>query len=550
VVYRYGSSVEFIEENFGESELAKKHGVTRYPAIFVNDALIARPRDFYTWGSDKPGRYTPWTEFRNRDRFQADLAQMIDMGLAGRRLDSVQLDGDSAAAFPIAALPEFLLVDLEGVSLHSKQMRDKVTVVEFWAPWCPPCRSTLRWLGDVERRHGDAVTVIAVAVASEEEDVRRLVGELDLPIHVVMAPDGFQQQFGTITAIPTLFLFDSDGKTASVFFGAPEDLHEKVRVALDALLPPGLTSFDSVQGRLAAEITRLRNLVVSGAVGSDMEAHEDRITGLLSALQKRARSGEVYSTLQQLRGLDVQVAAAAYAEANRALRQQGMTAFEDEWLNVGPHLQEAGRERRLPVAVEALRQVSALRARTYYQASLPYARADSIGSGLYYLGVARAYHEYAVLCAGMEFSTVAPPPDFLPLDAALSHLESEAVALFSSAGEERKGEIHSLNASLKEARELEKNGERAGAVARLLDVRLRLADFLGSGAQAELPELRRAHQRFREQLHASTADHSLAALYLELSSGPLQEPDATDAERRRSAIILEEVLPAYFSLVE
>ena len=166
MVLRYGDRVELIDENFGESELAKRHGITRYPAVFVNSALIARPRDFYSWGSEEPGRYTPWGETQNRHRFQTDLAQMIDMSLAGRHLDSVQLDRGDRAAFPIEALPEFLLVDLEGISLHSTQMRDNVTVVEFWAPWCPPCRSTLRWLGDLERRHGDAVTVIAAAVAS------------------------------------------------------------------------------------------------------------------------------------------------------------------------------------------------------------------------------------------------------------------------------------------------------------------------------------------------------------------------------------------------
>lgn len=549
MVQRYGEEVELIEENFGASELATRHGITRYPAVFVNNALIARPRDFYAWGSEEPGRYTPWAEIEKRRRFQADLAQMIDMSLAGRNLHSVQLDADSAAAFPIDALPEFLLVDLDGVSLHSTQMRDKVTVVNFWAPWCPPCRSTLRWLGDVERRYGDAVTVIAAAVASEEYDVRQMADELDLPIHMAMASDAFVQQFGTITAIPTIFLFDGDGKTVSVFFGAPEDLHEKVRTALDSLLTSGLTSLDSVQGRLAAEITRLRNLVVSRAVGPSLAAHEDRITGLLTTLQKRSRSGEVYSALQQLRGLDVQISAAAYAEANQALRRQGMTAFEDEWQDAGPQLQEAARERRLPVAVEALRQVSALRARTYYDASLPYARAESIASGLYYLGVARAYHEFAVLCAGMEFTAVDPPPEFLPLDAALSDLESEAVALFAAAGEERQQEMYSINASLKEARELEQQGELAGAVARLLDVQLRMGEFLGHSGRTEPSELRRVHQRFLQRLHASPADHSLAMLYLELSREALEKPVADDAARQRSAIILEVVLPAYFGLM-
>ena len=37
-------------ENYGESELAKRFGVTRYPAIFVDDVLVATPKDFGFYG--------------------------------------------------------------------------------------------------------------------------------------------------------------------------------------------------------------------------------------------------------------------------------------------------------------------------------------------------------------------------------------------------------------------------------------------------------------------------------------------------------------------
>ena len=76
-------------------------------------------------------------------------------------------------------------------------------------------------------------------------------------------------------------------------------------------------------------------------------------------------------------------------------------------------------ERRLPLAVEALRQVSVQRARTYHQSALPYARADSVGSGTYYLGVALAYQDFAAMMAALEFERVPPAPAFRPLDDAL-----------------------------------------------------------------------------------------------------------------------------------
>ena len=41
VVQEFDGRARFVEENYGESELAKRFGVRRYPAIFVND--VATP---------------------------------------------------------------------------------------------------------------------------------------------------------------------------------------------------------------------------------------------------------------------------------------------------------------------------------------------------------------------------------------------------------------------------------------------------------------------------------------------------------------------------
>ena len=40
-----------MEENYGASELAKRFGVTRYPAVFVDDILVATPNDFGFYGN-------------------------------------------------------------------------------------------------------------------------------------------------------------------------------------------------------------------------------------------------------------------------------------------------------------------------------------------------------------------------------------------------------------------------------------------------------------------------------------------------------------------
>ena len=81
----FGGKVRFVSENYGDSEVARKFGVTRYPAIFVDDVLVASPKDFGFYGKGEgsgDGRYTPLKSAGSHERFRADLSRMISLVLA------------------------------------------------------------------------------------------------------------------------------------------------------------------------------------------------------------------------------------------------------------------------------------------------------------------------------------------------------------------------------------------------------------------------------------------------------------------------------------
>lgn len=236
-----GGKVRFVVENYGDSELARRFGVTRYPAIFVDDVLVATPKDFGFYGKgegEENGRYAPWrANPESYEKFRADLDRMLELVLAGKR-DALRAERADAGAETLRppALPGFTLAALDGSSLSHEALAGKVTLVEFWATWCPPCRGTLQWLGELKRRHGDRLEVVALAIDSDEADVRRLVGDLALPLRWAMGSPELAREFGDLSAVPTLFLFDGEGATRQVFFGAPPDLHARAEAALDALL--------------------------------------------------------------------------------------------------------------------------------------------------------------------------------------------------------------------------------------------------------------------------------------------------------------------------
>jgi thiol-disulfide isomerase/thioredoxin len=235
VVGRYGGRARFVSEDWGTSELAARFGLERYPVVFVDDVLVAQPKDFGGWGNPT-GRYAPWGEPANQKRFQQDLSHVVDLLLGGDVEGAAAAGSEADTTGEIASLPKLDLAGLDGRRVTGNTLAGRVVVVEFWATWCPPCRSTLGWLGELERRYGDEVEVVAIAVESEEADVRRLAGELKLPVRVVMGTKEIAAPFGDFSTVPTLFVFDREGKTAEVFYGAPRDLHDRAGRLVESLV--------------------------------------------------------------------------------------------------------------------------------------------------------------------------------------------------------------------------------------------------------------------------------------------------------------------------
>jgi cytochrome c biogenesis protein CcmG, thiol:disulfide interchange protein DsbE len=238
VAAQYSGRVAFVSENFGASQLAERFGVKGYPAVFVDEILVAAPREFGYFGEGEgSGRYAPWRNEANQAKFRSDLTRMIDLILAGKKdIATAEHANFSTATGELAALPSFKLTDLSGRPLTTDQLANRVVLVEFWATWCPPCRSTLEWLGELKKRHDDNIAIVALAVESPEAQIRSTVASLSPDLRWAITDAPTAQSFGDITAVPTMFLFDRSGKTARVLYGAPPDLHDQVEKDLATLL--------------------------------------------------------------------------------------------------------------------------------------------------------------------------------------------------------------------------------------------------------------------------------------------------------------------------
>src|SRR5262249_22820306 len=66
---------------------------------------------------------------------------------------------------PVAA-PAFTLRDLEGRTIRSEELSGRVTLINFWATWCPPCRAEIPDLIALQRKYPTQLRILAI---SEDE---------------------------------------------------------------------------------------------------------------------------------------------------------------------------------------------------------------------------------------------------------------------------------------------------------------------------------------------------------------------------------------------
>ena len=110
--------------------------------------------------------------------------------------------------------PDFDLPNLEGkqVNLKKTMAQNKVTLVNFWATWCPPCRGEIPELIDFNRKYSkQKVTVLAVNLQEEPKEVAAFAKEVGLNFPVLTDQTGKVGNLYQVYAIPTTFIIDRKG---------------------------------------------------------------------------------------------------------------------------------------------------------------------------------------------------------------------------------------------------------------------------------------------------------------------------------------------------
>lgn len=125
--------------------------------------------------------------------------------------------------------PSISFLDGQGEQLYLDDFRGSVVMLNFWATWCPPCRSEMPAMSELYGElEGSDFEMAAVNVGETEELVKAFIREFDIDFPVYFDPLGNAADSFGISAIPTTLILDRRGKVRAYVSGAFEWNSEEV----------------------------------------------------------------------------------------------------------------------------------------------------------------------------------------------------------------------------------------------------------------------------------------------------------------------------------
>jgi thiol-disulfide isomerase/thioredoxin len=134
-----------------------------------------------------------------------------------------------------ARAPVVVVQSLDGKPVDLGKYIGKTPVlIEFWATWCPNCRELMPTLLDVEKKYGQKVKFVALAVAINQspERVRRFLAAHPLPHDTFYDVDGKAAGAFDAPATSYVVVLDKSGRVVYTWLGGKQDLDAAIRKAL------------------------------------------------------------------------------------------------------------------------------------------------------------------------------------------------------------------------------------------------------------------------------------------------------------------------------
>ena len=196
-------------------------------AGFLDDEAMAEDPDLKPF-RDRP-EY-PGLVARVKESIKKAMKER-DVAVAAEMLPEVKAEMASFKPFTF----HFDLPGLDGKPVKSSDFKGKVTIVDIWGTWCPPCRMEIPHfiaLRDAYREKGVEIVGINKEKVPEpkvKETIEAFAREMGINYPLVIGNDKVEEDVRDFSGYPTTLFIDREGKVRYLHVGyAPYEVLEYV----------------------------------------------------------------------------------------------------------------------------------------------------------------------------------------------------------------------------------------------------------------------------------------------------------------------------------
>jgi thiol-disulfide isomerase/thioredoxin len=146
----------------------------------------------------------------------------------------------STSALALAAgdaAPAFALAEASGTPIALDKLRGRVVYVDFWASWCGPCKRSFPWMGEMQRKYGDAgLTIVAINVDKKREDAAKFLAATPGAFTIAYDPAGSVASAYDVKGMPSSYLVDRTGRIVAIDRGFSDEAKAAIEARIRATL--------------------------------------------------------------------------------------------------------------------------------------------------------------------------------------------------------------------------------------------------------------------------------------------------------------------------
>lgn len=118
--------------------------------------------------------------------------------------------------------PDFTLKNLDNVEVTLSELKGTVVFLNFWASWCPPCRSEMPSMENLKgEMEGYEFKIIAVSLDRiTTDDVKEFVEDNGYTFEILHDTTFEVSDKYQVMGIPTTFIIDKDGIIVEISVGS------------------------------------------------------------------------------------------------------------------------------------------------------------------------------------------------------------------------------------------------------------------------------------------------------------------------------------------